>query len=103
MRRHIQYLKRLAPQAALLFIGPSDMCRMTEGVWESYEMLPVLDKALRRMAMKEHIHYWSLYEAMGGAGSMYEWMQTGKACQDGVHFTPQGADIAGEMLWKWMQ
>lgn len=103
MRRHVQYLKRIAPQAVLLFIGPSDMCRRKEGVWQTYEMLPVLDVALRRMAKKEDICYWSLYEAMGGAGSMYEWMQTGKACQDGVHFTPQGADIAGEMLWKWMQ
>lgn len=103
MRRHVQYLKRLAPQAVLLFIGPSDMCRMKDGVWQTYEMLPVLDVALRRMAKKENICYWSLYEAMGGAGSMYEWMQNGKAGQDGVHFTPQGADFAGEMLWKWMQ
>lgn len=102
MRRHVQYLKRLAPDAAFLFIGPSDMCRRKDGEWQSYEMLPVLDEALRRMARKEQIAYWSLFRAMGGEGSMNDWMQTGKACQDGVHFTPQGATEAGEMLWRWM-
>lgn len=103
MRRHIRYLKRLAPHAALLFIGPSDMCRLKDGVWTSYEMLPVLDAALRRMCEREEILYWSLFESMGGAGSMENWMQTGKACDDGIHFTPKGAALAGEKLWDWMQ
>lgn len=103
MRRHIRYLKRLAPHAALLFIGPSDMCRLKDGVWTSYEMLPVLDAALRRMCEKEDILYWSLFKSMGGAGAMENWMQAGKACEDGIHFTPKGAAEAGNMLWQWMQ
>lgn len=103
MRRHIRYLKQLAPQAALLFIGPSDMCRLKEGVWTSYEMLPNLDAALRRACEKEDILYWSLFESMGGAGAMESWMQQGKACEDGIHFTPKGAAEAGNMLWNWMR
>ncbi|MCQ2345216.1 MAG: GDSL-type esterase/lipase family protein [Paludibacteraceae bacterium] len=102
LRRQVEYLKSCAPEAAFLFIGPSDMLRMSEGEWTSYSRVPALDSALSQMAREAGIAYWSLYQAMGGEGSMKEWQAKGWAGSDGIHFSKQGAEHAGELLWTWM-
>ncbi len=96
--RQLKYLRRCAPEAAILFVGPSDMLCFKDGKRQSYAILPVLDTALRSTIEQEQATYWSLYEAMGGAGAMLTWMQQGLAGKDGIHFTRQGADRAGAML-----
>lgn len=103
MRRQIRYLRKCAPQASILFVGPSDMTTIVEGEKTSYEMLPLMDEQLARMAASEGIAYWSLYKAMGGWNSMIEWFDKGLAASDGVHFTQAGANKAGNMLWKWLE
>lgn len=102
MRRHVEYLKRCAPEAALLFIGPSDMLTLQDGEWVSHPMVPVVDSYLHRMADAAGISYWSLYQAMGGEGSMLHWQEIGWTGDDGIHFTRSGADKAAEMLWEWL-
>lgn len=103
MRRQIRYLRACAPEASILFVGPSDMTTVVEGEKTSYEMLPLMDEQLARMALSEGIAYWSLYKAMGGWNSMIEWHEKGLAASDGVHFTQAGANKAGNMLWKWLE
>ena len=98
IRRQLRYLHRCAPEAAILFVGPSDMARFSQGEYRSYPVLPLLDEALRQAAEEEQTAYWSLYEAMGGEGSMRAWMQNGLAGRDGIHFSRSGSDKAGEML-----
>ena len=98
VREQIRYLHRLAPESAILIIGPSDMLTRENGQRVSYRVLPRLDEALRQAADEEEAAYWSLYEAMGGAGSMSEWMNKGWAGKDGIHFTRIGADEAGQRL-----
>ena len=103
MRRQIRYLRSCAPEASILFVGPSDMTTVVEGERTSYEMLPLMDEQLARMAASEGVAYWSLYKAMGGWNSMMEWHDKGLAASDGVHFTQAGANKAGNMLWKWLE
>ena len=103
MRKQIRYLRNCAPEASILFVGPSDMSIIVEGERTSYEMLPLMDEQLARMAQAEGIAYWSLYKAMGGWNSMIEWAENGLAASDGVHFTRSGANKAGNMLWKWLK
>ena len=98
LRRQLRYMHRCAPEASILFVGPSDMLCQKDGQRQSYTILPILDAALRSVVEEEEAAYWSLYEAMGGAGSMQTWMQQGLAGKDGIHFTRQGADRAGAML-----
>lgn len=98
LRAQVQYIKRCAPYAAILFIGPSDMLTSVNGQRMTYPIIPKLDAAIRQMTEEEQIGYWSLYHAMGGRGSMSRWQQNGWAGSDGVHFTRKGADKAGEML-----
>ena len=103
MRKQIRYLKACAPDASILFIGPSDMTTVVEGERTSYPMLPYMDEQLARACATEGIAYWSLYQAMGGWNSMMVWQENGLAASDGVHFMQSGARKAGNMLWKWLE
>lgn len=102
MRRQIRYLKECAPNASLLFIGPSDMLTVVDGEKMSYPTIAYMDQQLARAAAAEGIAYWSLFRSMGGEGSMLAWQEKGLASSDGVHFYRSGANRAGEMLWKWL-
>ncbi len=103
MRRQIRYLQACAPNASILFVGPSDMTTVIEGEKTTYPMLPQMDRQLAKMAASEGIAYWSLYEAMGGWNSMQAWNEKGLAATDGVHFSQRGADKAGGLLWQWLE
>lgn len=102
LRQQVQYLRTCAPQASILFIGPSDMLTQIDGEWTTYPMVPYMDKLLRKMALEENIAYFSLYRWMGGAGSMARWQEIGLAGSDGVHFTRSGARKAGHAVAEWI-
>lgn len=102
MQRQIQYIKYLAPHSSIVFVGPSDMSERRDGQLQTYKMIPVMDRALLQMAIEEEIAYFSLYQHMGGKGSMITWKEKGLAGGDYVHFTRKGADKAGEMLADWL-
>ena len=101
-RDQIRYIRECAPEASILFIGPSDMIRMRDGVWQTYPMVPYMDKLLRQMALEENIAYFSLYQWMGGAGSMLRWKEIGLAGADGIHFYRSGAKKAGNAVVEWL-
>lgn len=103
LHKQVQYIRSCAPQASILFIGPSDMSTRIDGEMETYPLIPYMDKLLEKMAREEKIGYWSLYEAMGGKNSMLEWRQKGLAGSDYVHFTQAGAKKTGEMLSAWLE
>ena len=100
MRQQIQFVMAVAPDASLLFIGPSDMITTIEGEQRSYPMLPYLDTSLKEMVEEEGGAYYSLFRLMGGAGSMFSWRDKGLAGDDMIHFTRAGAKKVGEMLAK---
>lgn len=102
MRRQIRYLRECAPNASILFIGPSDMLTVVDGEKMSYPTIALMDQQLSRVAASEGIAYWSLFKAMGGEGSMLLWQEKGLASTDGVHFYRSGANRAGELLWAWL-
>ena len=102
LRDQVQYLKTCAPEADILFIGPSDMLTQENGEWTTYPMVPYMDRLLQKMAADEQIAYFSLYRWMGGSGSMARWQETGLAGSDGVHFTRSGARKAGKAVAEWL-
>ena len=102
LREQVQYVQSCAPEASILFIGPSDMLTQEEGEWISYPMVSYMDRLLRKMALEENIAYFSLFRWMGGAGSMKRWQEIGLAGSDGVHFTRAGARKAGNAVAEWI-
>ena len=102
LRDQVRYLRQCAPEASILFIGPSDMLTQTDGEWQTYPMVPFMDKLLHKMALEEQIAYFSLFRWMGGSGSMLRWQEVGLAGSDGVHFYRSGARKAGNAVAEWM-
>jgi lysophospholipase L1-like esterase len=102
LREQVRFVRRCAPEASILFIGPSDMMRQVDGEWETYPLVPYMDKLLQKMAQEEQLAYFSLYRWMGGAGSMKRWQEIGLAGSDGVHFYRGGARKAGNAVAEWI-
>lgn len=102
LREQVRFLQTCAPQASILFIGPSDMLTQIDGEWITYPMVPYMDRLLRKMALEENIAYFSLFRWMGGAGSMKKWQEAGLAGSDGIHFYRTGARKAGNAVAEWI-
>ncbi len=102
LRQQIRYIRACAPQASILFIGPSDMSTRIDGEMTTYPLVPYMDKLLKKMAEEERIAYWSMYDAMGGKNSMVHWVEVGLAGSDYVHFTRAGANNIGKKLYNWI-
>ena len=103
LRQQIRYIRACAPQASILFIGPSDMSTNIDGQMTTYPLVPYMDKLLKKMAAEEQIAYWSMYDAMGGKNSMVHWVEVGLAGSDYVHFTRSGANNIGKKLYNWIE
>lgn len=102
LRQQVRYIQSCAPHASILFIGPSDMLTTIDGVEQSYPMVSYMDRLLNKMAQEEHIAYFSLFQWMGGNGSMARWKEIGLAGSDGIHFMRSGARKAGNAVAEWM-
>jgi len=100
LRRQIRHMRKLAPDACILWIGPSDMTTRINGKMQTYPLLRKVDEAICQMVCSEGCAYWSLFESMGGEGSMVRWAnaQPALAGKDYTHFTRLGAQRAGELL-----
>jgi len=102
LEKQINYMKRVAPKATLLFIGPADMGRSYNGKMGTWKNLPELNDSLRAMALRNDVAYWDMFNVMGGEGSMAQWVKHSPplAGPDYIHFTFRGAQEIGSNLAK---
>lgn len=83
-------LRRAAPAASILVIGPADRWRYWRGKWQVVTGIDNIIEA-QQAACREHgCAYWDTRERMGGAGAMHDWVYAGMAQWDFVHFTVAG-------------
>jgi len=102
LETQINYIKRVAPKAKVLFIGPADMGRSYNGKMDTWRGLPQLNDSLRAMALRNDVAYWDMFNVMGGQGSMAQWVKHNPplAGPDYIHFTFRGAQSIGTDLAK---
>jgi lysophospholipase L1-like esterase len=98
----LELLKSVAPKVSILVVGVSDMSRKQGEDYVSYPNIEAIRDAQRRAAFKAGCAFWDLYEAMGGKNSMPSWVLADPplANKDFTHFTPKGARLVSEMLYK---
>jgi lysophospholipase L1-like esterase len=83
-------LRRAAPTASILALGPGDRWRYARGKWQTVPGIDFIIEA-QRAACKEHgCAFWDTRERMGGKGAMRDWVYAGLAQWDYVHFTASG-------------
>lgn len=99
IRGQIATLKKLRPSSMIVFIGPSDMSKLQEGIFQTYPLLPYCVTQLKKVVIESSCAYWDLYAAMGGKNSMPAWVEKGYAGKDYVHFSNRGASIASQLFF----
>jgi len=99
LKNHINWVRRKAPEASIIFVGPSDMATTINGELKSYALLRYLDEGLKRSCLKNNVAYWSMFKAMGGENSMSFWVDQKLAGSDYTHFTPSGTKIISELFF----
>ena len=96
----INRVKSLNPGAMVIVIGPSDMSRLSEGIYETYPYLPYCVEKMKEATLSSGAAYWNLYAAMGGKNSMPSWVEKGLAGKDYIHFSNGGAKIASQLFYN---
>jgi lysophospholipase L1-like esterase len=98
----LKYLKEVAPQATMLFIGPADMGKSKNGKIGTWPGLPEFNDSIKALALRNEVAYWDMFHVMGGEGSMAQYVKHRPplAGPDYIHFTFLGAQEIGNDLAK---
>lgn len=101
MMNVIKHIKASFPNSSILLISVGDKSYRKAGVYETDPSVPLLVSVQKRMAEKTGCAYWSLFDAMGGQGSMVKWVEgdTAYANRDYTHFNFRGAHKVGKLLY----
>jgi hypothetical protein len=102
MNSTIKYMRTCFPNASILLISVGDKAYRKDGVFQTDPSVPIMVKAQKRMAEDNQVAFWSLYDAMGGEGSMVKWVEgdTVFANKDYTHFNFKGAHKVGKLLFS---
>ncbi|HNI53087.1 MAG TPA: GDSL-type esterase/lipase family protein [Chitinophagales bacterium] len=98
----INTMKRLAPGASILFVGPADMSVKEGTTYVTHPLLEILNTELKNAAFRAGAAYYDMYAAMGGKNSMVAWVNAGIATKDYIHFSPEGARKIAILLYQAM-
>ena len=99
-RNVIRKVRRATPVASILVVGPPD-CHLRRR--RSLSPFPWLDQVIdiqRRVAMEQGCAFWDWRQRMGGVGSKQQWVLSGYAQGDYVHFTSAGYELIGRALFS---
>lgn len=99
LKNQINWVRRKAPDASIIFVGPSDMATTINGELKSYALLPYLDEELKESCLNNNVAYWSMFKAMGGENSMPYWVDQNLAGSDYTHFTGSGTKVISELFF----
>ncbi len=105
MIRVIRHFREAMPGVGILVLGPSDRAVKRQGRMQSDPSVPLITEALRGAAEASGAAFFSFYEAMGGAGSMVEWVEQRQprlANLDYTHFNFAGAREAALLLLDYL-
>jgi len=100
--RQLILLKQTKPDLGIIVMGISDMARREESQVVSYPNLEKIRDAQKNAAFKAGCAFWDSYEAMGGEGSMSNWVfsKPPLARKDFIHLTYTGSNKLAEMFLK---
>jgi hypothetical protein len=86
----LERLRRAAPTASILVVGPGDRWRFLRGRWQVVDGIDKIVDAQQDACRKHGVAFWDTRVRMGGKGAMRDWVYAGLAQADFVHFTSAG-------------
>jgi lysophospholipase L1-like esterase len=100
LKSQIYTLKKIAPQASILLIGPADMSVKEGTEYVTHPLLEDLRNAIKQAAFDTNCAFFDMYDCMGGKNSMVAWVDKGIAAKDYIHFSPAGARKIATLLYS---
>jgi hypothetical protein len=96
----VDEVREIAPGASVLLVAPLDRAEFKNGAISTKPVILDLVAIQRRVAAARGVAFWSIFDAMGGEGSMARWFRARPALAGGdlTHPTPLGAEVIGDML-----
>jgi hypothetical protein len=94
MQNVIRHVKQASPGVSILVVSMPDRSALIGGEYHTPAGLPEFIQLQQRVAASQHVAFFNLYKAMGGANSMKQWVegQPKLAGEDYTH--PNGAGAA---------
>ncbi len=99
IRYQISIVKKLAPQASILFIGPADMSVKSGTDYVTCPYMEETRNAIKKVVLENGCAFFDMYDCMGGRNSMPAWVEQKLAASDYTHFSPQGARKMATLLY----
>lgn len=99
LKAQINIIKKLAPQASILVVGPADMSVKEGADYVTHPQLENLRDAIKRTAFETDCAFFDMYNCMGGRNSMVTWVEQGVAAKDYIHFSSGGARKIAVLLY----
>lgn len=96
-QKMIQRIRRQDPNMAILLTTPSDHFFRRR---YSNKNLVKLRSVLYEIVDDENVALWDLYQIMGGKNSILDWQKASLARRDLIHFTKEGYEKQGDLLYK---
>jgi lysophospholipase L1-like esterase len=100
LRVQINAIKKIAPEASIMVIGPADMSIKDGDTYVTYPQLENVRDAIRLAAFQTNSAFFDMYDCMGGKNSMVSWVEQGIAATDYIHFSPAGARKIAVLLYS---
>jgi len=91
LKGQISIIKKMAPQASIIFIGPADMSVKDGTEYVTHPYLETTRDAIKKAVLESGCAFFDMYDCMGGSNSMVSWVDQKLAATDYIHFSPQGA------------
>lgn len=99
LKVQIATIKKLAPQASILVIGPADMSVKEGADYITHPQLENLRDAIKKTAFEYDCAFFDMYNCMGGHNSMLTWVEQGIGAKDYIHFSSGGARKIAVLLY----
>jgi len=100
IKAQINTIRKIAPQASILVIGPADMSVKEGTEYVTHPQLENLRDAIKRSAFETDCAFFDMYNCMGGRNSMVTWVEQGIAAKDYIHFSSGGARKIAVLLYS---
>jgi lysophospholipase L1-like esterase len=91
LKGQINIIKKMAPNASIIFIGPADMSVKEGTSYVTHPQLEATRNGIKKAALETGCAFFDMYDCMGGCNSMESWVDQKLAANDYIHFSPQGA------------
>ena len=98
-RRLLDQVLSLRPDCAFVFVTNNDSWRYARRRMVHNDNGPAVQKAMYELAEEYDGAVWDLFSLMGGFGSADQWLNAELMKPDRLHFTREGYELLGDLLY----